>query len=53
MHQASVPVDVRPAAAGCDRDGQLHEYMPPILLGIPNIYFAIIAAFVFVIIVFI
>jgi hypothetical protein len=29
------------------------KYMPPMLLGIPNIYFAIIAAFVFVIIVFI
>jgi len=29
------------------------KYMPPVLLGIPNIYFAIIAAFVFVIIVFI
>jgi hypothetical protein len=29
------------------------KYMPPALLGIPNIYFAIIAAFVFVIIVFI
>ncbi len=29
------------------------KYMPPVLLGIPNIYFAIIGAFVFVIIVFI
>ena len=29
------------------------KYMPPMLLGIPNIYFVIIAAFVFVIIVFI
>jgi hypothetical protein len=27
--------------------------MPPMLFGIPNIYFAIIAAFVFVIIVFV
>ena len=29
------------------------KYMPPMLFGIPNIYFAIIAAFVFVIIVFV
>jgi hypothetical protein len=29
------------------------KYMPPVLLGIPNIYFAVIGAFVFVIIVFI
>jgi hypothetical protein len=29
------------------------KYMPPALFGIPNIYFAIIAAFVFVIIVFV
>jgi hypothetical protein len=29
------------------------KYMPPVLFGIPNIYFAIIAAFVFVIIVFV
>jgi len=29
------------------------KYMPPVLLGVPNIYFAIIAAFVFVIIVFV
>jgi hypothetical protein len=35
------------------RTAEFLKYMPPVLLGIPNIYFAIIAAFVFVIIVFI
>lgn len=43
------PTDLQTAAAVAT----YMKYMPPALLGVPNIYFAIIGAFVFVIIVFI
>jgi hypothetical protein len=53
MHQAGYPLEyVRPLADPTVTADYM-RYMPPVLLGIPNIYFAIIAAFVFVIIVFI
>jgi hypothetical protein len=53
MHATNYPVTwVTPPPDMAAAETYL-KYMPPVLLGIPNIYFAIIAAFVFVIIVFI
>ena len=53
MHQAQYPLHYVTPLADAAVTADYMKYMPPILLGIPNIYFAIIAAFVFVIIVFI
>jgi hypothetical protein len=53
MHQANYPLEYVTPPADPVQAANYIKYMPPVLLGIPNIYFAIIAAFVFVIIVFI
>ena len=53
MHQANYPLEYIQPLADPVVTANYMKYMPPNLLGIPNIYFAIIAAFVFVIIVFI
>jgi hypothetical protein len=53
MHQANYPLPYVQALPDPTTTADYMRYMPPVLLGIPNIYFAIIAAFVFVIIVFI
>jgi hypothetical protein len=53
MHQANYPLPYVQALPDPVVTANYMKYMPPALLGIPNIYFAIIAAFVFVIIVFI
>lgn len=53
MHQANYPLTYVTQPPDPLVTANYMKYMPPILLGIPNIYFAIIAAFVFVIIVFI
>ena len=53
MHQANYPLPYVTAPADPNVAVTYMKYMPPVLLGIPNIYFAIIAAFVFVIIVFV
>lgn len=53
MHQSGYPLTYVTAPTDPVQVANYMKYMPPVLLGIPNIYFAIIAAFVFVIIVFI
>jgi hypothetical protein len=53
MHQAQYPLQYVTPLPDAAVTANYMKYMPPMLLGIPNIYFAIIAAFVFVIIVFI
>jgi hypothetical protein len=53
MHQAQYPLTYVTPLTDPTVTANYLKYMPPMLLGIPNIYFAIIAAFVFVIIVFI
>jgi hypothetical protein len=53
MHQAQYPLPYVTPLPDAVVTANYMKYMPPMLLGIPNIYFAIIAAFVFVIIVFI
>ncbi len=53
MHQAQYPLTYVSPLPDAAVTANYMKYMPPMLLGIPNIYFAIIAAFVFVIIVFI
>jgi hypothetical protein len=53
MHQANYPLPYVTPPADPNVAVTYMKYMPPILFGIPNIYFAIIAAFVFVIIVFV
>ena len=53
MHQANYPLEYITPPTDAVQAANYMKYMPPVLLGIPNIYFAIIAAFVFVIIVFI
>ena len=53
MHQAQYPLPYVQPLPDATVTANYMKYMPPMLLGIPNIYFAIIAAFVFVIIVFI
>jgi hypothetical protein len=53
MHQANYPLPYVTAPADPVATANYMKYMAPMLFGIPNIYFAIIAAFVFVIIVFI
>jgi len=53
MNQANYPLPYVQAPLDLSQTDIYMKYMPPVLLGIPNIYFAIIAAFVFVIIVFI
>lgn len=53
MHQANYPLEYVQPLPDPVQTANYMKYMPPVLLGIPNIYFAIIAAFVFVIIVFI
>jgi len=52
MHQANYPLTYVTPPTDAVQAANYMKYMPPVLLGIPNIYFAIIAAFVFVIIVF-
>lgn len=52
MHQAAYPLTYITPPTDAVQAANYMKYMPPVLLGIPNIYFAIIAAFVFVIIVF-
>ncbi len=53
MHQAGYPLPYVTAPTDPNVAVTYMKYMPPVLFGIPNIYFAIIAAFVFVIIVFV
>jgi hypothetical protein len=57
MHLANYPlapyVLPPPSPEIAATSAQYLNYMPPVLLGVPQIYFAIIGAFVFVIIVFI
>jgi hypothetical protein len=53
MHQANYPLPYVTAPTDLTATAAYMKYMPPMLFGIPNIYFAIIAAFVFVIIVFV
>lgn len=53
MHESNYPLPYVTPMADPVVTANYMKYMPPNLLGIPNIYFAIIAAFVFVIIVFI
>lgn len=53
MHQANYPLPYVTAPTDMAATQAYMKYMPPMLFGIPNIYFAIIAAFVFVIIVFV
>ena len=53
MHLTNYPLPYVTQPADPAVTASYMKYMPPVLLGIPNIYFAIIAAFVFVIIVFI
>jgi hypothetical protein len=53
MHQANYPLAYVQPLPDPLATANYMKYMPPVLLGIPKIYFAIIAAFVFVIIVFI
>lgn len=52
MHQAAYPLpDILPPTPEVAEN--YIKYLPPVLLGVPNIYFAVILAFVFVIIVFV
>jgi len=53
MDQAGYPLPYVTAPVDPNVAVTYMKYMPPMLLQIPNIYFAIIAAFVFVIIVFV
>ena len=53
MHQANYPLAYVTPPTDPNVAVTYMKYMPPVLFGIPNIYFAIIAAFVFVIIVFV
>jgi len=53
MDKAGYPLPYVTAPADPNVITTYMKYMPPALFGIPNIYFAIIAAFVFVIIVFV
>lgn len=53
MNQANYPLPYVTPPTDPNVVATYMKYMPPMLLGIPNIYFAIIAAFVFVIIVFV
>jgi hypothetical protein len=53
MHQSEYPLTYVTPPTDPVQIANYMKYMPPVILGIPNIYFAIIAAFVFVIIVFI
>ena len=53
MDQAGYPLPYVTAPVDPNVAATYMKYMPPMLLQIPNIYFAIIAAFVFVIIVFV
>jgi hypothetical protein len=53
MNAANYPLPYVTAPADPNVVVTYMKYMPPMLFGIPNIYFAIIAAFVFVIIVFV
>jgi hypothetical protein len=53
MNQANYPLPYVTAPTDPAVVATYMKYMPPMLFGIPNIYFAIIAAFVFVIIVFV
>jgi hypothetical protein len=53
MHQANYPLAYVTPPTDPLATATYMKYMPPMLFGIPNIYFAIIAAFVFVIIVFV
>lgn len=53
MNQANYPLPYVTPPTDPNVVTNYMKYMPPMLFGIPNIYFAIIAAFVFVIIVFV
>ncbi len=53
MNQANYPLPYVTPPPDPNVAATYMKYMPPMLFGIPNIYFAIIAAFVFVIIVFV
>jgi hypothetical protein len=53
MDKAQYPLPYVTAPTDAGTLATYMKYMPPALFGIPNIYFAIIAAFVFVIIVFV
>lgn len=53
MHQANYPLPYVTPLPDAVQTANYMKYMPPVLLGIPNIYFAVILAAVFMIIVFI
>jgi len=57
MHEANYPFSIITAPDGKTDIGKMAlamlQYMPPQLLGIPAIYFAVVLAFIFVIVVFV